>query len=357
MEQYLPRCLKSLLVADEGLRSRLEVLVVNDGSTDRTSEVGHSFAEKYPDVFRVIDKPNGNYGSCVNRGLAEAKGTFIKLLDADDWFDTAVFQDYLAFLQPLAEPSGAVDLVVNDFAMVDEADRVSKVWTYSHIVNRGFDKMFSPRSCALMHGVAYRTERVRAMHYRQTEGISYTDTEWIFVPMASVRAYAYFQGGVLYRYWIGREGQTVEPGVRMKNFRMYIPLSQTMLRFYHEHQGELAEMNRRYLETKMVLFVHEVYYVYMRHDDPALKNEDLLQLDDWIKTTCPELYACPENLSFPEKYMTTSRTRLRIFQCCVRSWRKHRRKAGFFIFIRALAWSIVFLRKLRGRARRKKVAV
>ena len=208
-----------------------------------------------------------------------------------------------------------------------------------------------------MHGVAYRTERVRAMHYRQTEGISYTDAEWIFVPMASVRAYAYFPGGVLYRYWVGREGQTMDPVVRMKNFRMHIPVLQTMLRFYHTHQAELVEMNRRYLEANLVLSVRGVYYIYMRHDDPALKNEDLLQLDDWIKTTCPELYAYPESLRFPEKEAKSEWARLRIFRCCVRSWRKHRRKAGFFIFIRALAWSIVFLRKLRGRARRKKVAV
>ena len=61
-----------------------EALIINDGSTDRTSEIGHQYEASRPESFRVIDKENGHYGSCVNRGLSEARGVFIKILDADD---------------------------------------------------------------------------------------------------------------------------------------------------------------------------------------------------------------------------------------------------------------------------------
>ena len=77
MEAYLPKCLGSLVVAPE-LMETLEVLVVNDGSKDRTSEGAPGFEAKYPGMFRVIDKANGNYGSCINRGLAEATGFYVK---------------------------------------------------------------------------------------------------------------------------------------------------------------------------------------------------------------------------------------------------------------------------------------
>ena len=83
MEKYLLKCLGSLIVAPE-LMERIEVIVVNDGSTDRTSEIAHSFEVKFPGVFRVIDKENGHYGSCVNAGLKMASGVFAKILDADD---------------------------------------------------------------------------------------------------------------------------------------------------------------------------------------------------------------------------------------------------------------------------------
>ena len=61
MEKYLPKCLGSLVVAPE-LMERLEVFVVNDGSKDRTSEIAHEFASKWPNTFRVVDKSNGHYG-------------------------------------------------------------------------------------------------------------------------------------------------------------------------------------------------------------------------------------------------------------------------------------------------------
>ena len=123
MEAYLPYCLDSLLVkANLGC---LEVLVVNDGSRDRTSEIAHAYEKSWPDVLRVIDKENGNYGSCVNRGLKEARGKYIKILDADDSFDTANFEKYLAFLQMTD-----ADLVISDFAVVDENRNITRMVTH-----------------------------------------------------------------------------------------------------------------------------------------------------------------------------------------------------------------------------------
>lgn len=78
---------------------RLEVLVVNDGSKDNSSAIAHEYQDKYPDTFRVIDKENGNYGSCVNRGLKEATGKYIKILDADDWFDNEQFSLFVEKLK------------------------------------------------------------------------------------------------------------------------------------------------------------------------------------------------------------------------------------------------------------------
>ena len=73
MQDYLRRCLESLIVPEKQMK-QLEVLVINDGSKDNSSAIAHEYQDKYHDTFRVIDKGNGNYGSCVNRGLQEAKG-------------------------------------------------------------------------------------------------------------------------------------------------------------------------------------------------------------------------------------------------------------------------------------------
>ena len=112
MQDYLNRCLDSLIVVPE-LMGQLEVLVINDGSKDNSSVIGHEYEARYPNTFRVIDKENGNYGSCVNRGLAEAKGKYIKILDADDWFNTKEFEDYLRNLSTVE-----VDLVLTSYYFV-----------------------------------------------------------------------------------------------------------------------------------------------------------------------------------------------------------------------------------------------
>ncbi len=88
MQDYLRRCLDSLIVPEEQMK-HLEVLVVNDGSKDNSSAIAHEYQNKYPDTFRVIDKDNGHYGSCVNAALKIATGKYFRLVDADDWVNTS----------------------------------------------------------------------------------------------------------------------------------------------------------------------------------------------------------------------------------------------------------------------------
>ena len=119
MEAYLPRCLGSLVVDDKALLQKLDVIVVNDGSKDRTSEIAHEFESKYPGVFRVIDKTNGHYGSCINAALPVAEGEYVKVLDADDSVDTNEFEKLLLAISEELGKKDQADVVVSDFVNVD----------------------------------------------------------------------------------------------------------------------------------------------------------------------------------------------------------------------------------------------
>ena len=217
MEKYLDKCLSSLIVNNTKLQKQLEVLVVIDGATDRSSEIAHGYQRKYPETFVVVDKPNGNYGSCVNRGIQDARGKYIKILDADDYFDTAVFESYLSFLQSIDS-----DMVVNDFCSVNEDGIVQK--TKHYLLGKSgssflFDKKIVSKFVKYnlqMHAIAYKTANLRKIDYKQTEGISYTDQEWTFVPLMTVFSISYFSG-VLYYYLVGRTGQTMDPSVFNKS--------------------------------------------------------------------------------------------------------------------------------------------
>ena len=318
MEAYLPRCLESLLVADARLLSLLEVLVINDGSKDRTSEVAHAFAAKHPDVIRVIDKENGNYGSCINRGLDEATGVFVKCLDADDWFDTKVFERYLAFIELLAAQADGPDLVVNDYVMVDADDNIQWREIYSDCAADGFrlPQFLTHFIGALsMHAMALRTDRVRALGYRQSTGLSYTDLEWIAYPMMNVRSFVYFPNGVLYRYLVGREGQTMDRGTLLKNVWMQLVIAEREVSWYSKHRLETAEENRHYLDLRIALNIYMVYRTWLVNESlPCIGADDIARLDEALERDVPDVDAAFREFGRARRWI----------KAYVRLWRRHR---------------------------------
>ena len=203
MEKYLRKCLDSLIIKNKELFKRLEVLVVNDGSKDSSSIIAHDYQDKYPSVFRVIDKENGNYGSCVNRGLKEAKGKYIKILDADDSFEIDAFE---VFLNELNQTNA--ELVLSDLKMVDENDNITWYSSYKDApeyvpIKQDFNFCYylnQPKVdfYGMMHGFAYRRDILIDNNYSQIEGMSYTDQQWVFEPIKYVKN-VYYVDVNLYR--------------------------------------------------------------------------------------------------------------------------------------------------------------
>lgn len=82
-ERYIARCLNSLLTQTFG---DIEIIVINDGSTDKSLDVIKKLKEE-DDRIKIIDQPNQKQGAARNKGLEAAKGDFIAFVDADDWVD------------------------------------------------------------------------------------------------------------------------------------------------------------------------------------------------------------------------------------------------------------------------------
>lgn len=278
MEQYLRYCLDSLLIKENF--EVLEVLVINDGSKDSSSIIAHEYANRYPTVFRVIDKENGNYGSCINRGLKEAKGKYIKVLDADDSFDTTHFEEFVSFLL-----STDVDLVLSDFAIVNEVRIITEYHRYefeSEAELQIDDICTTPIFKDMqMHAVTYRRQLLVDMGYHQTEGVSYTDQQWIFIPMVRVESVRIFNKHV-YLYLLGREGQTMSPKVKQKNILHIIPCVYGMLEAYNCFEKEMTMPIKEYLNTRLIPFTKEVYVTVLTNYSNESKTA-LVEFDNGIK--------------------------------------------------------------------------
>lgn len=94
-QDYLDRAIDSCLVNN---LDQLEIIIVDDGSTDDTGIIADTYASEYPDSVKVIHKNNGHYGSAFNASLGIARGKYYKLLDSDDWLNKGALQEYIDIL-------------------------------------------------------------------------------------------------------------------------------------------------------------------------------------------------------------------------------------------------------------------
>lgn len=291
MEKYLDKCLTSLIVKDEKLFKNLEVLVIIDGAKDRSSEIAHTYQSRYPEVYRVIDKENGNYGSCVNRGLKEATGKYVKVLDADDYFDTNSLQDYLDYLNRTD-----VDLVVTDYDIVNEQGDITsnRKFPFQSNKNISFLDICSSKAFRLieMHAITYKRQNLVDINYRQTEGVSYTDREWVFIPMTTVKIMQYHPI-VLYKYLVGRAGQTIDPKVLAKTISHNVVITENRLKDLKQRNIELSDPLKKYLYAGIMKTVVYVYRNALLKG--ALTKEQLDQFDANIKQLNPEIYELSNN--------------------------------------------------------------
>lgn len=297
MEKYLNKCLDSLIVENMNL---LEVLIINDGSKDNSSNIAHVYENKYPNTFRVIDKENGNYGSCINRGIKEAKGKYIKVLDADDSFNSKNLHLFLENIKNID-----VDLILSDYVIVNESDEETRLGTYALPTNKimKFEESISKIANNMqMHSVTYLRENILKIEYQQTEGISYTDQEWIFIPAITAYKVIYYKIP-LYRYLVGRTGQTMDISVMNKSFSNFMKVLQSLHDNYIHYEQD--DIRKKYLYNRIYSYLSYIYAITFISGQNT--NSLFIEIDEFIKMNNSSIYKDLEKLKIsrliPFKYV------------------------------------------------------
>ena len=302
METLLPRCLDSLLVP--GTLEPLEVMVVNDGSKDGSLTVANNYKKRFPQTVTVIDKPNGNYGSTINAALTVAQGKYLKILDADDWFDTEALVTFLNKLE-----TTEADMVISHFTILhDNGSReltkynvygrepydYGRVYSLDDVLKDGHIRFF------LMHALTYRTELLRQMGYRQTEGISYTDTEWACYPVFYAKDIVFLDID-LYQYNLAREGQTMDPKVIARSLGQMEQMTRQLIAFYSSQDiTSLSDVRQAFLRQ---YYTNRIRLMYKCHllDSPRSQFDaaHFAELDAELTAACKRFGFGPVRL-FPE---------------------------------------------------------
>lgn len=218
-QDYLDRCLESLLPGGE----EVEILIIDDGSKDRTAEIADGYAAKYPTIVRAIHKPNGGHGDAVTVGLYNASGLYFKVVDSDDKLAPDAYREVLSFLRKTAEEKKDLDMLISNFVYDKQSvpEEKKAVIDYHKMlpVRRFFtwDEIgrFQVGHYLLMHAVIYRTELLRQIGLKLPKHTFYVDNIYVYEPLNHVKT-LYYLDVTLYRYYIGRDDQSVNTEVMKK---------------------------------------------------------------------------------------------------------------------------------------------
>ncbi len=215
MAQHLPTCLDSLL-SREG--DDLEVIVVDDGSTDDTAQVVQSYQERHPHTVRLITQTNKGHGGAVNTGLAAARGCYVKVVDADDWVDPTSLSLVLDQLCDQSRRTNPVDMVVTNYVYEKEGRKHKRVINFRSVMDPGqvLDwnhlRRFGLAQYMIMHALILRTEVLRQARTRLPEHTYYVDFIYSYQPLPWVHTLLYLDTN-FYRYHTGRKGQSVQTSI------------------------------------------------------------------------------------------------------------------------------------------------
>ena len=241
-------CIESLLPGGD----EVEILIVDDGSTkDRTAEIADEYERKYPGICRAIHQENGGHGEAVNTGLRNAEGIYYKVVDSDDWVDEAAYQEILSTLRRFVCGEETLDMLISNFVYEKQGAKRKKVMNYRTALpqNELFTwddvKVFMLGQYILMHSVIYRTELLRECGLELPKHTFYVDNIFVYQPLPHVKT-MYYLNVNFYRYFIGREDQSVNEEVMIGRIDQQIRVTKLMLGYCDVTKLKKRKL-RRYL--------------------------------------------------------------------------------------------------------------
>ncbi len=216
-EGYMSKCIESLLPGGEDV----EIIIVDDGSSDRTAEIADEYARTYPTIVKAVHQENGGHGEAVNTGLKNATGMYYKVVDSDDWVDAYAYSQVLSTLKRLLEEGTPVDMLLTNYVYEKVSTGHQRRMIYSalfesdHITNWSEMKHNVKGFTILMHSVTYRTQMLRDCGLCLPKHTFYVDNIFVYEPLPSVKT-IYYLNVDFYRYYIGRDGQSVAEQTMVK---------------------------------------------------------------------------------------------------------------------------------------------
>ena len=289
--EYMDHCIQSIL----GAGRDIEIIIVDDGSTDATGEKADRWQERFPEVIRTIHQENAGHGGAVMAGIRAARGTYLKVVDSDDWLDRTARGVLLARLRRFISNGEDVDLVVCNYVYEHVLTGSRKVIKYQGALpmNKviGWDEIghFGIGQYIMMHAAVYRTQVLRDSGMEMPLHTFYVDNIFVYNPLPYVKKLYYLPVN-LYRYFIGREDQSVAESVMLSRLDQQMKVTKLLAEAYvlpdEVPSKKLAKYMYNYL---MIIVTASSIFATIRGDAEALEMRRQMWRD--IEAHSPKMAA------------------------------------------------------------------
>ncbi|MBO6205823.1 MAG: glycosyltransferase family 2 protein [Lachnospiraceae bacterium] len=223
IQDYITETVMSILGTEE-IGNNIEILIINDGSTDDTLLRARELAKRFPEIVRIIDKENGGWGSTVNEAISTARGKYLKLLDGDDWFITSNIKGFIRYLDECDS-----DLVITPLIKYFEKNSKEILCDSNSHIDKNTDIEESFYNGILeMHSICIRTECLRNNNVLLSDKCFYTDIEFSYYSIKYAKTISRY-GFPIYKYRLGREGQSVSVEGIIKHYEDKVTVSKKLL--------------------------------------------------------------------------------------------------------------------------------
>ena len=243
-QDYMRHVIDNLVAVGDDI----EVIIVNDGSTDDTGKIADEYEKKYPTIVKAIQKENGGHGSGVMAGLRNASGLFYKVVDSDDWVETADVITMVDLIKKHLSENVDIDLYISNYVYEHASDNTQYVMHYRKYLPA--DTVFSwpemkrigIETVFLMHSLMYKTEKLRESGMNLPDHTFYVDDIYAYVPLPFMKN-IYYRDLDFYHYFIGRADQSINYGTMCKRYEqqmrvfriMFSSFSLQTLKSYPKH--------------------------------------------------------------------------------------------------------------------------
>lgn len=275
-EAYMEKCIESLLPGGDDV----EILIVDDGSHDRTAEIADAYEKKYPGIVRAIHQENGGHGEAVNAGIRNATGLYFKVVDSDDWVDLDAYRKILDKLREISGGDRVLDMFIANYVYEKEGVKHKKVMRCSNFPK---DRIFTWKEAGhfrkgqyiLMHSVIYRTEMLRLCQLKLPKHTFYVDNIYVYYPLPHVRT-LYYMDVDFYRYFIGREDQSVNEKVMISRIDQQIYVTKSMISMYELRMVESKKL-RKYMINYLAIMmtVSSILCIRSKKQENLVKKKEL----------------------------------------------------------------------------------